>query len=714
MSGDNAELGFSVDTSQVKSASSDLDKLAKSAQGVTSNVDKMVESFTNQNLGGGMRRGLMGNITRDFQAMQNHITNDIINDGEKAGNKWFTNFINGIKENHNAQRELGVMGHELMSGRWANLRGSTAIMMGSAGIGGIASTGIVMGLTAAVEGIEALTESIQEAAQAQKDLQQSAILSGNAGSLFSGRIDEIVNGLQTIKDASREVKENFVTNALNDGLTPDFLKKNGSMLLQYQQEFGEKQTDALEKILAETQTDATKGYAALYKMGDGLLDKVNGDIQSGNYKAAGADMIAQLMQGAQNELRESQKTQGELKGDSWWDTTLQYMGMGALGYSAVGVQTQQKILNGIKKKKDAIIDANEQASSAIQKSIDSVKSSDLSHTKAYHDFSKLYHPSYSEHHGLSDAQKAAKKAQEWFNNMEAMNQNIARSNQNRMDSLNRSFENKTYQFSMTGDYHNFLNQIEQENQYADNLITELNQKYTRQNKPHDEEYKKALQSINLGRQQYLQQAQDDYDQLEAINQSSLDGMKKAWITYSDNLNNIMAESASTYKDVLDDMQSMLVNFLDTGKLDIDKFLKAVLMDVEKMFVEQDIMKPVNSFFGGMMGFNAKGVDTTGGAYSAGSDLVNWVSGLFGSSLMQVPSVGATQGSGLGSAAPTINITINDNGNKGIDSKVSASNGDLQKMGVALDKFMQNYVKQQNVNSNRQGGINKSIGNWSTR
>uniref|UniRef100_UPI00165326E0 hypothetical protein n=1 Tax=Serratia marcescens TaxID=615 RepID=UPI00165326E0 len=154
------------------------------------------------------------------------------------------------------------------------------------------------------------------------------------GALFSGRIDEIVDGLQTIKDASHEVKEEFVTNALNTGLSPDFLKQHGSQLLQYQQEFGDKQTEALEKILAETQQDATKGYAALYKMGDGLLDKVNSDIQSGNYKAAGADMMAGLLRGAQNELRESQDKQGELKGSSWWDDTLSYMGMGSFGYSS--------------------------------------------------------------------------------------------------------------------------------------------------------------------------------------------------------------------------------------------------------------------------------------------------------------------------------------------------------------------------------------------
>lgn len=114
------------------------------------------------------------------------------------------------------------MSHEAMSGRWANLRGSASIFMGAAGLGGLAGTGIVMGVTGLIEGIEELTESMQEAAQAQRDLQQSSILSGNANALFSGKVDDIVNGLQTIKDASRETKEEFIANALNAGLTPDF------------------------------------------------------------------------------------------------------------------------------------------------------------------------------------------------------------------------------------------------------------------------------------------------------------------------------------------------------------------------------------------------------------------------------------------------------------------------------------------------------------
>lgn len=82
----------------------------------------------------------------------------------------------------------------------------------------------------------------------------------------------------------------------------------------------------------------------------------------------------------------------------------------------------------------------------------------------------------------------------------------------------------------------------------------------------------------------------------------------------------------------------------------------------------------------------------------------------------IPKLGASRlGGGLGSTAPVINITINDNGNKGgVDSKNSATTGDAQKLANALDKFLSDYVKNQNVKSNRQGGLNKTMGNWSTR
>ncbi|EBT0532393.1 hypothetical protein CGY16_07860, partial [Salmonella enterica] len=703
---DNAELGFSVDTSQVETATSRLDELAKSAQGVTSSIDKMSQSFQSQALSNGMMRGLMGNITRDFKSMQNSITNDIINSGESAGKGWWSNFINGIKENHNAQRELGVMSHELMSGRWSNLRGSAAIMMGSAGVGGLASTGIVMGLTAAVEGIEALTESIQEAAQAQKDLQQSAILSGNAGALFSGRIDEIVNGLQTIKEASHEVKEEFVTNALNTGLSPDFLKQHGSQLLQYQQEFGDKQTEALEKILVETQADATKGYAALYKMGDGLLDKVNSDIQSGNYKAAGADMISQLMQGVQNELRESQDKQGELKGSSWWDDTLSYMGMGSFGYSSAGVQVQQKIMDGMKQRKDAIVDAGKEAKAAIQKSIDSVKSPDLSHTKAFHDFSTSIHPSFRTHTGKTDAEKAAEKAQRALEQFKNSIYGIDEQSSSLLNSVNRRWGTKMQPFSdLTNDAYDFQQSQDQINQQFDKMIDRVNELRRRQgssanNKAFDSEISKIMSQ----RDSVLKANQDGFEDYENHLHSAVAGMKEAWKNYDDKVNDVSSQQAQVWTKSLDLMTDELTNFLTTGTADFEKFFKNIAVMEEKYMVQDWLVRPMNDYIGGLFGFGSGGVSATQAAANSFA-------------VPSVPRLGATRGVGASSFAttsPTINITINDNGNKGVDSKVNASSGDAQKLGIALDKFMQNYIKQQNVSSNRSGGINKSMGNWSTR
>lgn len=698
MSGDNAELGFSVDTSQVETASTRLDELTKAASNATDGIDRLTNSFKAETLGNGMRRGLMGNITRDFNSIQNTVTQDIINSGETAGKGWWTKFIAGIKENHNAQRELGVMSHEIMSGRWANLRGSASIMLGSAGMGGLAATGVVMGLTAAVEGIEALTQSIKEASEAQKDLHQSAILSGNAGALFSGRIDEIVDGLQTIKDASHEVKEEFVTNALNSGLSPDFLKQHGSQLLQYQQEFGDKQTEALEKILAETQQDATKGYAALYKMGDGLLDKVNSDIQNGNYKAAGSDIISQLMQGVQNELRESQDKQGELKGSSWLDDTLSYMGMGAFGYSSAGVQVQQKIMDGMKQRKDAIVDAGKEAKAAIQKSIDSVKSPDLSHTKAFHDFSASIHPSFRTHTGKTDAEKAAEKAQRALEQLKSSIYGIDEQSSSLLNSVNRRWGAKMQPFSdLINDAYDFQQSQDQINQQFDKMIDRVNELRRRQgssanNKAFDSEISKIMSQ----RDSVLKANQDGFEDYENHLHSAVAGMKEAWKNYDDKVNNVSSQQAQVWTKSLDLMTDELTNFLTTGTADFEKFFKNIAVMEEKYMVQDWLVRPMNDYIGGLFGFGSGGASATKAVANSFA-------------VPDVPKLSATRGGGLGAsswaATAPVQVTINNNGGNDVQGNAQGDTKQAQAIARQVLNSLQTYIKQQNVNSNRSGGIN---------
>ncbi|WP_044177241.1 phage tail tape measure C-terminal domain-containing protein [Phytobacter massiliensis] len=706
MAGDNADLGFSVDTSQVETATTRLDELAKSAQGVTSSIDKMAQSFSAQTMPDGMRRGFMGNITRDFNSLQNTVTQDIINSGETAGKGWWSKFVGGIKENHNAQRELGVMSHEIMSGRWANLRGSASIFLGAAGMGGLAGTGVIMGLTAAVEGVEALTESIQEAAQAQKDLQQTAILSGNAGALFSGKIDEIVNGLETVKEASKEVKEEFVSNALNSGLSADFIKQHGSILLQYQQEFGDKQTEALEKILTETQTDATKGYAALYKMGDGLLDKVNKDIQSGNYKAAGADMISQLLQGVENEVRESQGNQNELKQPSFWGDVMDYMGMGAYGYSAKGVQVQQKIMEGMKQRKETIKkDANEYHK-AVEESVNSVKLPDISHTKAYHDFNAFLHPSFRQHTGKTEAEKSAERAARALSQLKNSIYGIDEQSQSIINSINRRWDTKNQPFSnLTKDAYDFQQAQDQINQQFDKMIDRVNELRRRQGKDaNNSAFDSEIAKITQQRNAALKASESGFEDYEKNLHSAIAGMKAGWKEYDERFDNVAAQQEKIWSKSLDLMTGDLTDFLTSGTLNFEKFFKDVAVMEEKYMVGNWLVKPFNDYVGGLMGFgSSSGNSAANAALTANSFAVS-----------DVPKLGATRG-GLGSTAPVINITINDNGNKGgVDSKNSATTGDAQKLANALDKFLSEYVKNQNVKSNRQGGLNKTMGNWSTR
>lgn len=710
MTGDNAELGFSVDTSEVKKGSDALDKLAQSARGATDAASKLADQMSKpvSMHTGGFYSGLISKTKEQLERAEQEISQN----AKKAGGNWFTSFINGIKENHSAQRELGVMSHELMSGRWSNLRGSASIMLGAAGMGGLAGTGVVMGITGLIEGIEALTESIQEAAQAQKDLQQSAILSGNAGALFTGKIDDIVNGLQTIKDVSMETKEDFVSNALNSGLTPDFLKKNGSMLLQYQQEFGEKQTEALERILVETQTDATKGYAALYKMGGGLLDRVNKDIESGNYKSAGSDIMAGLLQGVKNQLRESQAENKELEGPSWFDDVLSYMGMGAFGYSASGFQTQKKIIDGMQKKKQQIKTYNQEANDAIQKSVDSiaVPKTNLENTKAFKDWGNYIHPSFSIHHGLTDAQRAAKKAAEeaaryaqqitdLTNRHEQLGESIDKS-------VNKRWTNKNQPFSdLTSDAYDFEEVQSQINDQFDKMVDSVKTLAEHQHKSiTSPEFVKQIAEINKMRGDALEDNLSGYNKYEDNLHSVLAGVKKGMKDYQEASDKVALQVAQVWDKSLDYMTDSLTDFFTTGEADWKNYLTDVLKMIEKILVRDVIVQPASNYIGGLLGVS------TGGSTQA----VDTVMSANSLPVPSVPNLSSSKSSGVGSSAFSgIQVIVNNN-NGNVKGATQSDTKQGQDLGRTLQKAAQNWIKQQNVQSNKQGGVNRAMNSWSVK
>ncbi|EKE2803458.1 hypothetical protein OUL59_002104 [Salmonella enterica subsp. enterica serovar Hato] len=707
MSGTDAELGFSVDTSQITAASSSLDDLAKSAKGATDAASKLADQMSKPiNMhAGGYYSGLISKTKEQLERAEAEIAES----AKKTGGNWFTNFISGIKENHGALRELGVMSHEAMSGRWANLRGSASIFMGAAGLGGLAGTGIIMGVTGLIEGIEELTESMQEAAQAQRDLQQSSILSGNANALFSGKVDDIVNGLQTIKYASREAKEEFISNALNAGLTPDFLKKNGSLLLQYQQEFGDKQTEAMEKILAETQTNATKGYAALYKMGDGLLDKVNKDIESGNYKTAGSDIMAGLLQGMQNEVTESQGKQGELKQSTWWDDALSYMGMGAMGYSSAGVQVQQNILNGMRQRKDFIIKKTDEYHKDVANSINSSKSKDLSDTKEYHDFNAFYHASFS-HHGLTAAQRAANKAaadaERYAQQLSDYSTRVNEQFKSMDLSINKRWANKNQPFSdLSSDAYDFEQTQEQINEQFDNMIDNLKIMAEHQHKSiSSPEFVKQIADINKMRGDALEDNLKGYNNYEDNLHSVLAGAKKGMKSYQETSDKVALQVAQVWDKSLDYMTDSLTDFFTTGEAGWKNYLKDILTMIEKVMVRDVIVAPFSNWMGDLLG-----VGSSGNA-SAAESAMDYNS----LPVPSVPNLSATKTSGVGSSSASgIQVYVyNQGGNT--NGNVQSSTKQGQDLGKALQRAAQNWIKQQNVQSNRQGGTNKAMNSWSVK
>ncbi|EEM1321802.1 phage tail tape-measure protein, partial [Salmonella enterica] len=78
----------------------------------------------------------------------------------------------------------------------------------------------------------------------------------------------------------------------------------------------------------------------------------------------------------------------------------------------------------------------------------------------------------------------------------------------------------------------------------------------------------------------------------------------------------------------------------------------------------------------------------------------------------VPNLSATKTSGVGSSSVSgIQVYVyNQGGNT--NGNVQSSTKQGQDLGKALQRAAQNWIKQQNVQSNRQGGTNKAMNSWS--
>ncbi|MFZ4251252.1 phage tail tape measure C-terminal domain-containing protein [Enterobacter ludwigii] len=389
------------------------------------------------------------------------------------------------------------------------------------------------------------------------------------------------------------------------------------------------------------------------------------------------------------------------------DDTLSYMGMGTFGYSSAGVQVQQKIMDGMKQRKDAIVDAGKEAKAAIQKSIDSVKSPDLSHTKAFHDFSASIHPSFRTHTGKTDAEKAAEKAQRALEQLKSSIYGIDEQSSSLLNSVNRPWGAKMQPFSdLINDAYDFQQSQDQINQQFDKMIDRVNELRRRQgssanNKAFDSEISKIMSQ----RDSVLKANQDGFEDYENHLHSAVAGMKEAWKNYDDKVNNVSSQQAQVWTKSLDLMTDELTNFLTTGTADFEKFFKNIAVMEEKYMVQDWLVRPMNDYIGGLFGFGSGGASATKAVANSFA-------------VPDVPKLSATRGGGLGAsswaATAPVQVTINNNGGNDVQGNAQGDTKQAQAIARQVLNSLQTYIKQQNVNSNRSGGINKSMGNWSTR
>lgn len=312
MAGDNAELGFSVDTSQVETATKRLDELSKAATGATESANGLSDAVSKITGANGMTRGKMGNLVRDFQSIQSNVVNEISESGEKAGKGFFANFINSLKTNHSAQRELGVMSHELMSGNLSRLRGSASIFMSNLVMGGLGATGLILGGMELFEGIERIADDLSEATDAAKELQTAAAINNDYSLLnpqyvqnLYSQVDNATTGFTSFQEAVAKAANAGVNSSQ---MSSPFLKAQStyeeamSRLTSDQQAQFAKVESGLDKAFADPLSNFKSNFEAL----KGSMSQAQQDAIISAAKAGDEDKTRLLMQSAITDQMEKQ------------------------------------------------------------------------------------------------------------------------------------------------------------------------------------------------------------------------------------------------------------------------------------------------------------------------------------------------------------------------------------------------------------------------
>ncbi|WP_234095882.1 phage tail tape measure C-terminal domain-containing protein [Citrobacter portucalensis] len=658
MAGDNAELGFSVDTSQVTEASKRLDELSKSAQGAADSGEKLSNSFE--------------------ESMKN--------------------MRGSISGNHQAMRELTVMMHEAMSGNWGRMRGSAMILGGAMGLGGLASGVIIGGITLVSEGVEKMVDQIKEATAAENALNQAAVMSGDFNMLDSDYISKVTDGYRVLGLSMTET-ENTLADFMNAGMSEGQIDKAGdkiSRVIQLTKDLSDKQKQQMRGELGGLYSDPTAHIKEFYSTYGNLMS----DAQQQRMQAAEQTHdAAKVEMTMQSEILELLQKQGDIME---LNAKIQETAGGAFQYEnflQYGGATTDANRRAFSQHNQFLLERQQEIADSMHKSSRELRgyASDAEEEINYHA------PKTHIHHGLTDAEKAAKKLIDYQTRIKDANSQFDTQITSISDSVNRAWNNKLYSYSMTSDQHDFANRIETINEQFDRMRENVDRLALQHHKSiGSKEYVEMFQKIELGRKNVLAENVAGFNEMESLQHSALAGMDEEWIKYQKQVNDVASQSEKVFDTAVEGMTNSLTDFFTTGEAGWTNFVKSIATITEKYMVQDWIVEPLAGLAKGGISslFSSNPLSSTANTFA----------------VPDIPKLGAAHlGGGLGPIAPVINITINDNGNKGgVDSNVSGTTGQAQKMGAALDKFLQNYIKEQNVKSNRQGGLNKTMGNWSTR
>lgn len=172
------------------------------------------------------------------------------------------------------------------------------------------------------------------------------------------------------------------------------------------------------------------------------------------------------------------------------------------------------------------------------------------------------------------------------------------------------------------------------------------------------------------------------------------GLERGLLKVYDDLNNIGQQIEDVFTNAFKSAEDAVVNFVMTGKLDIQSFISGVIEDLARLATQQLIMKPIAGALGGLLG-----IDLTGGA---GGDS--------GGAALNASAVALTgSATALTSAAAALGASAGLGGG-GIGAQLAAASGAASQAAGAAETAAGSIAQTPGIFSGFLGGLQGVFGN----